>query len=433
MILIDDREVGLVRSVHRPKASGADRGEHHETSVATIPWVRRALGGDGALSREADQIVRIEAFAVLPRWLFVRIETAQGAIGWGEATLEGHVEAVSGAIDAMRDRLIGHDPDRIEDAWQLSHRLGFYRGGPVLLSAIAGVDQALWDIKARKLEVPLYQLLGGRVRDRVPVYAWIGGDRPADLAAAASARIAQGFTAVKMNGTEDLGWLDSHAAIDAVAARAAEVRATGIDVGIDFHGRVHKPMARAVLRAIEPLRPLFAEEIVLGDNPDVLAGLAGFSSVPLALGERLYSRWDFRPFFENGAIDIAQPDLAHAGGISECRRIAAMAETYDVALAPHCPIGPIALAACLHLAAVTPNFVIQEVSMGIHYNSASQDVTALVRNPDLFRIDAGCIAVPEGAGLGLEVDEDAVREMAASPHRWRNPAWRGPNGELREW
>lgn len=380
-----------------------------------------------------DQIVRLEAFAVPPRWLFVRVETSQGAVGWGEATLEGHVEAVMGALDAMRDRLIGHDPDRIEDAWQLSHRLGFYRGGPVLLSAIAGVDQALWDIKARKLGVPVYQLLGGRVRDRVPVYAWIGGDRPSDVAAAARERIAQGFTAVKMNGTEDLGWLDSPHAIEALAARIGEVRATGIDVGVDFHGRVHQPMARQVLRAIEPFGPLFAEEIVLGDNPDVFARLAGFSGVPLALGERLYSRWDFRPFFESGAVDIAQPDLAHAGGLSECRRIAAMAETYDVAFAPHCPIGPIALAACLHLAVATPNFVIQEVSMGIHYNEASPDLTGLTRNPALFAIDAGSMAVPTGAGLGVEVDEDAVRELAATPHRWRNPAWRGPHGELREW
>ncbi|MBW6526434.1 galactonate dehydratase [Sphingomonas sp. RHCKR7] len=385
------------------------------------------------MSGAADRIVRVEAFAVPPRWLFVRVETAQGAIGWGEATLEGHVEAVMGALDAMRDRLIGHDPERIEDAWQLSHRLGFYRGGPVLLSAIAGVDHALWDIKARKLGVPVYQLLGGRVRDRIAVYAWIGGDRPSDVATAARERIAQGFTAVKMNGTDDLGWLDSPRTVDELAARVSEVRATGIDVGIDFHGRVHQPMARQVLRAIEPFGPLFAEEIVLGDNAEVFARLAGFSSVPLALGERLYSRWDFRPFFESGAVDIAQPDLAHAGGISECRRIAAMAEAYDVAVAPHCPIGPIALAACLHLAAATPNFVIQEVSMGIHYNAASTDLTGLTRNPELFGIEGGSMAVPTGPGLGVEIDEDAVREMAATPHRWRNPAWRGPHGELREW
>jgi len=380
-----------------------------------------------------DRIGRIECFLVRPRWVFVRIETDQGAIGWGEATLEGHAEAVAGAFEAIRDRLIGHDPDRIEDAWQMLHRLGFYRGGPVLLSAISGVDQALWDIKARKLGVPVYQLLGGRVRDRISVYAWIGGDRPADVAAAARARRAQGFTAVKMNGTEDIGWLDSPAKIDALGERIAQVRGEGIDVGVDFHGRVHKPMARMVLGAIEPLKPLFAEEIVLSDNPAVMAQLASYSSVPLALGERLYSRWDYRPFFESGAIDIAQPDLAHAGGISECRRIAAMAETYDVAFAPHCPIGPIALAACLHLAAATPNFVIQEISLGIHYNGPSEDLTTLVANAGMFAIADGAVAIPTGPGLGVEINEAAVREMAKAPHRWRNPAWRGADGELREW
>jgi galactonate dehydratase len=380
-----------------------------------------------------DRISQIECFAVRPRWLFVRVETAEGAVGWGEATLEGHVEAVIGSFEAVRDRLIGHDPDRIEDAWQLLHRLGFYRGGPVLLSAIAGVDQALWDIKARKLGIPVYQLLGGRVRDRIPVYAWIGGDRPNDVAQAARARLQQGFSAVKMNGTEDIGWLDSPGKIAALQERIALVREAGVDVGVDFHGRVHKPMARQVLKAIEPLSPLFAEEIVLSDNRDVFASLSSFSSVPLALGERLYSRWDFRPFFENGAVDIVQPDIAHAGGISECRRIAAMAEAYDVAFAPHCPIGPLALAACLHLAAATPNFVIQEMSLGIHYNGPSEDLSTLIRNPALFAIEDGSVAVPDAVGLGVDMDEDAVREMARDAHRWRNPVWRGPDGGLREW
>ena len=381
----------------------------------------------------SDRIARIDYFPVRPRWLFVRIESAQGAVGWGEATLEGHVEAVCGAIDAARDRLIGHDPDRIEDAWQLLYRLGFYRGGPVLMSAIAGIDQALWDMKARKLGVPVYQLLGGRVRDRIGVYAWIGGDRPHDVAAAAAARKAQGFTAVKMNGVEETGWLESSAHIDGVVERLGLVRDAGIDVGLDFHGRVHKPMARAILSAIEPLRPLFAEEVLLGEHPAAIEQIARHTSVPIAMGERLYSRWDFRPFFESAAIDIAQPDLSHAGGISECRRIAAMAEAYDVAFAPHCPIGPLALAACLHVAAATPNFAIQEMSLGIHYNGPAEDLTTLMANPEMFAVTGGSVAVPEAPGLGVEIDEAAVRDMARDPHRWRNPAWRGPHGELREW
>lgn len=381
----------------------------------------------------ADRISLIECFPVRPRWLFVRVETAQGAVGWGEATLEGHVESVIGSIDAARDRLIGHDPDRIEDAWQLLYRLGFYRGGPVLMSAISGIDQALWDIKGRKLGVPVHSLLGGQVRDRIAVYAWIGGDKPHDVAAGAAARKAQGFTAVKMNGVEGMDWLASPGQLDSMAERVALVRETGIDVGVDFHGRVHKPMARAALRALEPYGPLFAEEVLLSEHPKAIEQLSQHTSVPIAMGERLYSRWDFRPFLESGAIDIAQPDLAHAGGISECRRIAAMAETYDVAFAPHCPIGPLGLAACLHVAAATPNFVIQEMSLGIHYNAASEDLTTLMRNADLFDLTNGTVAVPQGPGLSVEIDEDAVREMAREPHRWRNPAWRGENGDLREW
>lgn len=301
------------------------------------------------------------------------------------------------------------------------------------MSAISGIDLALWDIKAQKLGVPVYELLGGRVRDRIAAYAWIGGDRPHDVAAQALARKEQGFTAVKMNGMEDFGWIETPSAVAAVAERVALVRETGIDVGVDFHGRVHRPMARALLRAIEPHGPLFAEEVLLCEHPKALEQLMHQTSVPIAMGERLYSRWDFRPFFESGAVDIAQPDLAHAGGISECRRIAAMAETYDVAFAPHCPIGPIGLAACLHLAAATPNFVLQEMSLGIHYNGPSEDLATLITNPELFALSDGTLSIPEGAGLGVRIDEAAVREMAREPHRWRNPAWRGPNGELREW
>lgn len=379
------------------------------------------------------RIAAIESFLVPPRWLFVRIETDKGAVGWGEASLEGHCEAVAGALDAAADRLIGADASRIEDAWQTLHRLGFYRGGPVLMSAISGIDQALWDLKGRRLGVPVSELLGGRVRDRIRVYAWIGGDRPADVADAARARREQGFDAVKMNGTGEIDWLAGPAAVAEAVERLRLVRETGIDVGVDLHGRVHKPMARRIVRALEPHGPLFIEEPLLGEHPEAIAQLAGQATVPLALGERLYSRWDFKPFFEAAAIDIAQPDLSHAGGISEGRRIAAMAEAYDVALAPHCPLGPIALAACLQVAAASPNFIIQEMSLGIHYNQLDADLLTYVTNPEAFAVEAGTVPVLEGPGLGVDIDEAAVRAAAASGHRWRNPVWRGMDGSLREW
>jgi galactonate dehydratase len=378
-------------------------------------------------------IAHIETFLVAPRWLFVRIETDDGLVGWGEASLEGHGEAVAGAIDGARDRLIGAPADRIEDAWQTLYRLGFYRGGPVLMSAISGIDQALWDIKGKRLGVPVWQLLGGQLRERIDVYAWIGGDRPDDVAEAAAARKAQGFRAVKMNGTEELGWLDSPSALDEVVKRLQLVRETGMDAGVDFHGRVHKPMARQLIKALEPLRPLFIEEPLLSDNPEAIAQLAQQTSVPIALGERLYTRMDMKRLFELGAVDIVQPDLSHAGGISEGRRIAAMAEAYDVAVAPHCPLGPLALASCLQLAATTPNFVIQEMSLGIHYNAPSADLLTYCVDASVFDIKDGSVAVPSAPGLGIEIDEAHVREAAKEGHRWRNPVWRGRDGSLREW
>ena len=376
----------------------------------------------------------IETFAVPPRWLFVRVETDAGEVGWGEASLEGHAEAVAGAFAGLRDRFIGHDAEAIEDAWQIAYRLGFYRGGPVLMSALSGLDQALWDLKGKRLGVPVWQLLGGQVRTRVPVYAWIGGDRPHDVADAARARKDQGFHAVKMNATEDLGWLDTPRSLDATVERVQAVQAEGMDVGLDFHGRVHRPMARQLAAAVEPLRPLFIEEPVLSEHPEALRQIAAHTTVPIALGERLYSRWDFKPFFEAGAVDIIQPDLSHAGGISECRRIAAMAEAYDVALAPHCPLGPIALAACLQVAVNSPNFVIQEMSLGIHYNDAEHDLLTYCTDPAVFAVSDGMVEAPQGPGLGVEIDERKVRDAAAGMTKgWRNPVWRGPDGAVREW
>lgn len=379
------------------------------------------------------KIASFETFQVPPRWLFLRVATDDGRVGWGEASLEGHAEAVEGAFASLRDRFIGHDADRIEDVWQVAYRLGFYRGGPVLMSAISGLDQALWDLKGKALGVPVWQLLGGQVRTRIPVYAWIGGDRPAEVEGAAKTRIEQGFRVVKMNGTADIGWVDSPRQLDPVVERVAAVRALGLDVGVDFHGRVHKALARQLASALDPLRPFLIEEPLLSEHLEAIRQLAQFTSIPIALGERLYSRWDFKPFFEAAVIDIAQPDLSHAGGISECRRIAAVAEAYDVALAPHCPLGPIAFAACLQIAASTPNFAIQEMSLGIHYNSTSHDLFTFVRNRELFDIHDGMVNVPNKPGLGVDVDEALVREAARSPHRWRNPIWRGPDGAAREW
>lgn len=379
----------------------------------------------------------MEWFRVPPRWLFVKITDEDGRVGWGEASLEGHSQAVEGCLDAWFARYQGMEADDIEHIWQLSWRSGFYRGGPVLMSALSGIDIALWDLKARKLGVPIYQLLGGKLRTKLRVYAWIGGDRPSDVEEQALARRKQGFTAVKMNATEDVGWLDTPSALDGCIDRVRAVRAAGMDVGVDFHGRLHKPMAKQLAQRLAAERPLFIEEPLLSEHVEGLRELAASGltgGVPIALGERLYSRWDVKALLPH--VDVLQPDVSHVGGISELHRIAAMAEAYDVALAPHCPLGPIALAACVQVDAATPNFAIQEMSLGIHYNSqlgSTQDLTSYTTNPELWSVTDGYIGLPTGPGLGIDVDEDQVRRLAKNAPSWVTPGFLGPGGEIREW
>lgn len=379
------------------------------------------------------KISAIECFPVPPRWLFVRISTDEGVVGWGEASLEGHTEAVVGACESLKDRLIGADAFRIEEAWQIGYRGGFYRGGPVSMSALSGLDQALWDIKGKALGVPVWQLLGGQVRDRIEVYSWIGGDHPHEAGQGARARREQGFRAVKMNATAQLSRLASPRELDAVIERVEAVKAEGMDVGLDFHGRVHKPMAKQLIARLEDHRPLFIEEPLLSEHIEGLRDLAHMSTIPIALGERLFDRWDFKPILEAGAADIIQPDLSHAGGISEVRKIAAMAEAYDVAVAPHCPLGALALASCFQIAACTPNVVLQEMSVGIHYNTGGWDLASYVKDKSVFAVEDGFVKVPTGPGLGVEIDEDLVREVSKDAPRWRNPIWRNPDGSIAEW
>jgi galactonate dehydratase len=378
------------------------------------------------------KIGRIETFFVPPRWLFVRVESEDGAVGWGEASLEGHAEAVDGAFESLRDRFVGHDPRRIEDIWQVAYRGGFYRGGPVLMSALAGLEQALWDLKGKVVGLPAWEMLGGRVRDKIRAYAWIGGDRPDEIGEAAKARSEQGFSAVKMNATAELDWMGTPKLFDEVVKRVEAAQGVGMDVGLDFHGRVHRPIAKQLAKAIEPMGLLFIEEPLLSENPEGLKQLAELTSTPIALGERLFSRWDFKPFFEMGAVDIIQPDLSHAGGLLECRKIAAMAEAYDIAVAPHCPLGPLALASCLQLAACTPNVAIQEMSLGIHYN-VGHDLLSFVSDPEVLSPIDGYLPIPEKPGLGVTIDEAGVREAHKDRHRWRNPVWRLPDGSFAEW
>lgn len=381
------------------------------------------------------KITRLTTFLIPPRWCFLRIDTDAGLCGWGEPVVEGRAHTVAAAVEELSDYLVGKDPRHIEDLWNVMYRGGFYRGGPILMSAIAGIDQALWDIKGKHLGVPVHELLGGPVRQRIRVYSWIGGDRPADTARAARAAVERGFTAVKMNGTEELHYIDNHAKVDKVLENVQAVRdAVGphIGLGVDFHGRVHKPMAKVLMRELAPYRLMFIEEPVLSEHLEAIPELAAISPAPIALGERLYSRHDFKQVLGRGGVDIIQPDPSHSGGITETRKIAAMAEAYDVAVALHCPLGPIALAANLQLDAVCHNAFIQEQSLGIHYNTAN-DLLDYLLDRSAFAYREGYLSIPGGPGLGIEIDEAYVSERAAIGHRWRNPLWRHDDGSVAEW
>ena len=303
------------------------------------------------------------------------------------------------------------------------------------MSAISGIDIALWDLKGKRLGVPIHQLLGGKVRNKISVYAWIGGDRPGEVEAAGKERLAQGFKAIKMNATEDVNWLDSPRVLASSVERLKAVKALGLDAALDFHGRLHKPMAKQLAKLLEPHQPLFIEEPLLSEHPEGIKSLSRQISTPIALGERLYNRWDVKRFLEDGSVDILQPDVAHCGGISELRRIAAMAETYDVALAPHCPLGPIALAACMQVDLATPNFVIQEMSLGIHYNTEAgeYDIMNFIKDQEVFRIKHGYVDALTSPGLGIEVDEEEVRRVAAIAESWVSKEFYGPDGSIREW
>ncbi len=381
------------------------------------------------------KITEVNTYFVRPRWGFVEIVTDDGFTGWGEAVLEGHCDAVLACVQEYKPYLIGKDPMRIEDIQETIFRAGFYRGGGVLMSAISGIDQCLWDIKGKYFGAPVWQLMGGACRDSMKVYSWIGGDRPSDVGAAAKEKQDAGFTAVKMNATDELQMIDTYDKIDAVLERVAAIReACGkyFGIAVDFHGRVHKPMAKVLAKKLEEFDLMFIEEPVLCENMEEFKEIRRSANIPIATGERLFTKYDFKRLLQTGGVDIIQPDLSHAGGITEVKKIAAMAEAYDVALAPHCPLGPIALAACLNVDATCYNAVIQEQSIGIHYN-VGKEVLDYALNKEDFKFVDGYVKLPTKPGIGVEVNKELVLEENMNPHQWKNPVWRHKDGSVAEW
>lgn len=382
------------------------------------------------------KITALKTYRVLPRWMFLKVETDEGIVGWGEPVVEGHAKSVEAAVHECEDYILGKDPCDINDIWQMLYRSRFYRGGPVMMSAIAGIDQALWDIKGKALNVNVTELLGGKVRDKIKAYSWVGGDRPKDVIDGIKKLQKIGFDTFKLNGCEDMGFIDTHKKIKHSIELAHEIRdvfGDNVEFGLDFHGRVSAPMAKLMMKELESCHPLFIEEPVLAENFEYYKDLADNSSLIIAAGERMYSRFEFKRVLEGRGISILQPDLSHAGGITECFKVAAMAEAYDVALAPHCPLGPIALASCLTLDMVCYNAALQEQSMGIHYNQGAELLT-YIKNKEDFDMSDGYLHALTKPGLGVEVDEERIVEAAKECDvNWHNPVWRHEDNSIAEW
>jgi galactonate dehydratase len=385
-----------------------NRREALAATALGLGAVAAANQNDGPVNpRGALKITKLETFLVQPRWLFLKVHTDAGIVGLGEPVVEGRAETVAAAVKEIEPYLVGKDPRQVTHHWQAIYRHAFYRGGPVLTSALSGIDMALWDIKGKALNVPVYELLGGPTRSKVRLYA------AASTVADIRKGIAAGFTTFKTGPAFRRSYprfIETPAHVRyAVEQFAALRKAAGddVDIAIDFHGKVSPALAKVLIKGLEPHEPMFIEEPINCQNHDLMAEIARGTHLPIATGERVFTKWGFREVLEKKAAVILQPDLCHAGGITECRLIAGMAEAYYATIAPHNPLGPISLAAGIQLAASIPNFVCQEhCTLGEGY----------LKKP--FTMKGGFVAVPNGPGLGIELDEEAVAKQVG--HKWRS-------------
>lgn len=376
------------------------------------------------------RVTDYELYEVPPRWQLLRLETSTGLVGWGEPIVEGRPDATREAVRTLvEEYVLDEDPTRIEDLWTTMYRRGFYRRGAVLLSALSGIDQALWDITGKHRDLPVYDLLGGPVRDRIRIYQHVHGDTPEEVARAAEAAVKEGFAALKTTPTKAMRRIDTPEAVHDASEYVGAIREAvgpGVDIGLDLHGRVSKSMAKRLVEVLDDHEPMFYEEPVLPENSDAIPEVAARTSTPIATGERLYTRWEFRPVLERGAIDLLQPDVSHTGGITELKKIATMAEAYDVGVAPHSPLGPVNFAASLHVDAIAHNTLIQEQILH------REDIPTYLADESLVSHENGYVALPEGPGLGVDLDEEIIRE-ADGETDWSPPDWQHEDGSLAEW
>ena len=368
-----------------------------DSAIAAEPSPAAAIGPNDAI-----KVTKLETFVLKNSWVFVKISTDAGIAGWGEMLKDDAKACAAGAQEVGR-YLIGQDPCRVVFHWQAIHRGAFYRGGPIKTAISSGIDQALWDIKGKVYGVPIYKLLGGPTRDRIRVYGRVSAET--------------GVNAVKI-GPSGLGrnpckYIEGQRYVDAVADNFKAARqkyGSEVDIAIDFHGAVQPPTAALLIKALEQYEPFFYEEVVQPLNVDVMAELARKTHIPLATGERIFTKWGFREILEKRAATILQPDICYAGGITELRLIAGMAEAYYSPLAPHNPQGPCSLAASFQIAASIPNFLIQE-----NGDASYDDLLAKPLPP----VKNGHRALPTDPGLGITIDEDKLRAQVGEPKEYR--------------
>ena len=378
------------------------------------------------------KIIKIEQFFPRPRTRLVKVTTDQDLVGWGETTLEGKPKSTMAAVEELASYLLGKDPLRIEHHWQHIYRSAFFRGGPVNLTALSGLDQALWDIAGKYFGVPIYQLLGGPVRDRIRVYAHWGiaslSEAGLDAARQRLERLQKlGYTAYKSGPGGKWRGHEPPAVIDEFVQRAYLMREwTGeeAELAFDFHGKMTPALAIEICHEIKGMRPMFVEEPVPQENVDALKLVSDHVSFPIATGERLLTRWGFREVFEKHAAAYIQPDASHVGGVTELKKVSNMAEVYYMHVLPHCAIGPVAFAACLQVDAVTPNFLVQEQGDGCLGNGLLEDD---------WQVAGGHVALPRLPGLGLRINEPEAQQNIEYSEELGGEFYHPADGSIVDW
>ena len=374
--------------------------------------------------------MKITGFETIPiqgRAMILKMFTDEGLVGYGEPMNYEHWRVVAQAVEDMSEYLIGKDPLNIEDHWQAMYRSSYSRSMPVLIGALSGIEMAMWDVFGKVVGMPVWKLLGGKVRDRIRVYTGTGGNEPSECAERAIKAVEEGFLAVKMGATpRPVRFVDTPKTIDFMVSRVAAVReAVGddVDIAVDLHRRLSPTMAAILVKELEPLRPLFAEEPCHPENNESLLALSRGTTVPIATGERHLTRWGFRELIEREMCAILQPDIRHCGGMLELKKISGMAEIHNMAVAPHNAAGPVGVAASVHVMATTPNMLICE---GGHRRGEG-----LFKTPLVFK--DGFIELPTEPGLGVDMDDDALEALRDESFRLRGMFWHEDDGSFADY